>query len=108
MAAQLATKAMSFGAHSLNVATSFVGLVAKGANVSIPSAAQIAEANAGFGNMFAYAQKGAWKNLTVKQAGQVAAGGFTVYGFFLVGEMVGRASLVGYKVPGAHAAGGHH
>ncbi|KAJ3009950.1 UNVERIFIED_CONTAM: hypothetical protein HDU68_002407 [Siphonaria sp. JEL0065] len=102
------TSIANVGVHYAKVGLEFGSLVAKGANLSVPSGAQIAEAQVGFGKFFAHAQNGAWKKVTVKEAGQVLGAGVTVYGFFLAGEIVGRGSLVGYKIPGAQAKGGHH
>ncbi|KAJ3291025.1 hypothetical protein BCR33DRAFT_719038 [Rhizoclosmatium globosum] len=99
---------VNVGIHYGKVAIEFGSLVAKNGNVGLPSGAAIAEAQTGFGKLFATAQNGAWKKVTVREAGQVVGAGVTVYGFFLVGEMIGRGSLVGYKIPGAAATGGHH
>ncbi|KAI9332075.1 hypothetical protein BDR26DRAFT_869604 [Obelidium mucronatum] len=107
LTASLTTLAQA-GVHYSKVALEFGSLVAKGANVSVPSGAQIAEAQTGFGKLFALGQNAAWKKATVREAGQLLGAGVTVYGFFLAGEMLGRGSLVGYKVPGAASKGGHH
>ena len=58
------------------------------------------EAQLGFANFFSSFSNGAWKKVTLNQVGSLVAAGTTVYGFFLVGEMIGRGSVVGYKIPG--------
>nr|KAJ3421603.1 hypothetical protein HK105_002974 [Polyrhizophydium stewartii] len=60
----------------------------------------LAEAQDGIAKFFLALQNGAWKKVTVRQVGQLTAEGVKVYGFFLVGEMVGRGSIVGYNIAG--------
>ncbi|KAJ3383921.1 hypothetical protein HDU84_003280 [Entophlyctis sp. JEL0112] len=91
---------VSVATHYGRVSLEFARLVGKGANFSVPTAQQFAEAQTGFGQIFATTQNGAWKKITVKEAAQFVGSGITVGGFFLVGEMVGRGSVVGYKIPG--------
>ena len=43
---------------------------------------------------------GAWRKTTIKEAGQFLAEGVKIGGFFLVGEMIGRGSVIGYQIPG--------
>ena len=38
------------------------------------------------------------KGLSVREALKLGADGLVIYGFFVVGEMVGRRSMVGYDV----------
>ncbi|TPX69724.1 hypothetical protein CcCBS67573_g06764 [Chytriomyces confervae] len=95
-----ATSAAKIGIHYARVGAEFGRLVGAGAKVTLPSPGQLAEAQVGYGKFFATFQNGAWKKVTVREAGQVFGAGVTIYGFFLVGEMVGRGNLVGYKIPG--------
>ncbi|KAI8615888.1 hypothetical protein BC830DRAFT_1120467 [Chytriomyces sp. MP71] len=104
----LAASAVKVGTHYAKVGIEFGRLVGAGAKISVPSPAQLAEAQIGYGKFFAHFQNGAWKKVTVREAGHVLGAGATIYGFFLAGEMVGRGSLVGYKIPGAQSHGGHH
>jgi hypothetical protein len=52
---------------------------------------------------------GAWRKVTVSQAGELAGAGVKILGFFVVGEMVGKGSIIGYQIPGTDSAlsGGH-
>ncbi|KAJ3024007.1 UNVERIFIED_CONTAM: hypothetical protein HDU68_008352 [Siphonaria sp. JEL0065] len=88
------TSIANVGVHCAKVGLEFGSLVAKGVNLSVPSGAQLVEAQVGFGKVFFYAQNGAWKKVTVKEAGQVLGAGVAVHGFFLAGEIVERESLV--------------
>lgn len=47
-----------------------------------------------------------WKNLTKQDVAKGAVVAAELYTFFLIGEVVGRRNLIGYKVeePGAHHA----
>lgn len=47
---------------------------------------------------------GAWRTVTVKQAAEFVGEGIKFGGFFLVGEMIGRGSIIGYQIEGT----GHH
>jgi F-type H+-transporting ATPase subunit g len=38
------------------------------------------------------------RNLTKEDVGRAAVAGIEIFGFFLVGEIIGRRSLVGYKL----------
>ncbi|KAJ3330078.1 hypothetical protein HDU76_006472 [Blyttiomyces sp. JEL0837] len=82
------------------VAVEFGRLVAHHGKITLPNPGQLAEAQQGFTNFFTAFQNGAWKKVTVSEAGSLAAAGVTVYGFFLVGEMIGRGSVIGYQIPG--------
>lgn len=66
----------------------------------IVSPGSFSEAQAGIGRFFTAFQTGAWKKVTVKETvyltGQIA----TVGGFFVLGEMIGRKSVIGYNIPG--------
>lgn len=39
-----------------------------------------------------------FKNMSTRDAIKLGADGLVIYGFFVVGEMVGRRSVVGYDV----------
>ncbi|RKP01529.1 hypothetical protein CXG81DRAFT_5823, partial [Caulochytrium protostelioides] len=65
-------------------------------------------AQTGYSNFVAGFRNGAWKKLTIAEVGSLVFAGITVGGFFWVGEMIGRRSVVGYDVPGAHNHFGAH
>ncbi|KAJ3116484.1 hypothetical protein HDU96_009569 [Phlyctochytrium bullatum] len=90
------------------VAVEFGRQVAVHQKITIPTPAQLGEAQLGIANFFAAFQNGAWKKVTLKQAGSLAASGVTIYGFFLAGEMIGRGSVIGYHIPGSGHDDGHH
>eukprot|EP00842_Homolaphlyctis_polyrhiza_P000763 jgi/Hompol1/1688/HPOL_001420-RA len=71
------------------------------------SAPNVAEAQEGIAKFFKALQNGEWKKVTIGQTAGFVAEGIKIYGFFLVGEMIGRGSVIGYKIEGGHA-GGHH
>jgi hypothetical protein len=48
---------------------------------------------------------GQWKNVTIKETLQLLTEAVKIGGFFLVGEMIGRRSIVGYDIKGSQA---HH
>ena len=64
----------------------------------IVSPGSFAEAQAGIGRFFTAFQTGAWKKVTIREAGYLAGQVGTIAGFFFVGEMIGRQSIVGYKI----------
>ena len=80
------------------VTGSTLGLLAKHQNIGIPSAGGLADAQASLGNLFTSIQTGSWKKVTVGQVGRVLGEGAKITGFFVVGEMIGRRSIVGYNV----------
>jgi F-type H+-transporting ATPase subunit g len=80
------------------VSGSTLRLIAKHEKIGIPSASGLADAQASFGHLFTSFQTGAWKKVTVGQVGKMAAEGAKIGGFFIVGEMIGRRSIVGYDV----------
>jgi hypothetical protein len=43
---------------------------------------------------------GQWRNVSLKQAGEFVTEGIKIGGFFLVGEMIGRGSVIGYQIEG--------
>jgi hypothetical protein len=47
---------------------------------------------------------GGWKKTTLNEFKELTGLGITIGGFFLVGEMIGRRSIIGYNVGSAH----HH
>ncbi|KAI8815154.1 hypothetical protein BJ742DRAFT_765546 [Cladochytrium replicatum] len=57
---------------------------------------------------FAAFQNGTWKKVPLSDAAKFVARGIEVVGFFLVGEMIGRFNVIGYKIPGAEAHGDNH
>ncbi|KAJ3196158.1 hypothetical protein HK101_009898 [Irineochytrium annulatum] len=88
------------------VAVEFGRQVAVHQKVTLPGPAQFADAQTGIAQIISSFQNGAWKKVTLSQAGSMVAQGITIYGFFLVGEMVGRGSIIGYHVGESH--GDHH
>jgi hypothetical protein len=49
---------------------------------------------------------GQWRQVTVKQAVEFLTEGVKIGGFFLVGEMIGRGSVIGYQIEGT--SNDHH
>ncbi|KAJ3176445.1 hypothetical protein HDU87_005314 [Geranomyces variabilis] len=91
------------------VGLQFVRAVGVHQKVALPS---IDGGISGISNFAAAFRNGAWKKVTLRQTGQLAIEGVKVSGFFLVGEMIGRGSVIGYQIPGADnhddaEAGGH-
>lgn len=66
--------------------------------LSPPSPAQWPEVKKGFSQVFQSAVTGKFLNLTVKEASKKALVGVEIVCWFFVGEMIGRRSIVGYKV----------
>ena len=73
-------------------------LIAKHEKIGLPSPAGFADAQASLGHLFTSMQTGAWKKVTVKQVGKMAGEGVKIAGFFILGEMIGRRSIIGYDV----------
>ncbi|KAL3897888.1 MAG: hypothetical protein SGCHY_003105 [Lobulomycetales sp.] len=84
------------------VAGEFLAQIAKHQNLLTPGS--WAEANTGLGNFVSSLRNGAWRKVTLEQARPFAGAGLQLTGFFVVGEMVGRQSVIGYKTPSSH----HH
>ena len=59
-----------------------------------------AEAQAGIGRFFTSFQTGAWKKVTLLEAGYLAGQIGTIGGFFFLGEMIGRRNPSGYAIAG--------
>ncbi|KAI8927270.1 mitochondrial ATP synthase g subunit-domain-containing protein [Entophlyctis helioformis] len=87
------------------VGVEFVSQVAS--HQRLTSFPNIGEAQQGMANFIKALQNGEWKKVTVRQSLTFAAEGAKIYGFFLVGEMVGRGSIIGYNIEGS-GHGGHH
>jgi hypothetical protein len=64
------------------------------------SPGSFADAQAGIARFFTSFQTGAWRSVTLKQAGFLGLQLSTVAGFFFAGEAIGRRNLAGYKLPG--------
>jgi hypothetical protein len=80
------------------VGLSFVGQVASHQNMTtIPN---FGLAQEGIGRFVSAFTNGAWKQVTVRQAAQLAGEGIKIGGFFYVGEMIGKGSVIGYQIPG--------
>ncbi|KAI8908473.1 hypothetical protein EDD86DRAFT_207762 [Gorgonomyces haynaldii] len=86
------------------VGVEFVGQVLKHQKMTaVPNFGLAQEGIAKFISAFS---NGQWRNVTIRQTFQLAAEGLKIYGFFLVGEMIGKGSVVGYQIPGNESA--HH
>ena len=57
-------------------------------------------AQEGIGRFFSAFSSGAWKQVTVRQAAELAGEGVKIGGFFYIGEMIGKGSIIGYQIPG--------
>ncbi|KAJ3049432.1 hypothetical protein HK097_009573 [Rhizophlyctis rosea] len=90
------------------VAFHFARQVGTHAKVGVPD---FGAATQGISNFTSAFKNGAWKKVTVRQVGQLAAEGVVISGFFLVGEMIGKGSIIGYQIPGTDhfldGEGGH-
>ena len=75
----------------------FVRQVGTHAKVGVPD---FGAATQGISNFTSAFKNGEWKKVTVRQVGQLAAEGVVISGFFLVGEMIGKGSIIGYHIPG--------
>ncbi|KAI8811683.1 hypothetical protein BJ742DRAFT_796905 [Cladochytrium replicatum] len=73
--------------------------------VALPNVTAGLEGTSAF---FAAFQNGSWKKVPLSDAAKFVGKGIEVFGFFLVGEMIGRFNVIGYKIPGAEAHGDHH
>ncbi|KAJ3300073.1 hypothetical protein HK104_004795 [Borealophlyctis nickersoniae] len=75
----------------------FARSVATHQKLAVPD---VASATQGLTNFYQTFTNGAWKKVTVRQAGQILGEGVKIGGFFLVGEMIGKGSVIGYQIPG--------
>ncbi|KAJ3189770.1 hypothetical protein HDU85_000054 [Gaertneriomyces sp. JEL0708] len=79
------------------VGLAFLRTVAKQQKLAIPD---VGSGMVGLTNFYQAFRNGAWKKVTLAQAGQLTLEGVKVGGFFLAGEMIGRGSVIGYQIPG--------
>ncbi|KAI8826071.1 uncharacterized protein EV422DRAFT_563880 [Fimicolochytrium jonesii] len=89
------------------VSLEFLRSVAHHQKVAIPS---IDNGIVGLSNFYGAFKTGAWKKVTLRDVGQLSLEGIKIGGFFLVGEMIGRGSVIGYQIHGADnldGEGGH-
>ena len=77
-----------------------LSLIGKHQKISLPFPSHFAEAQGALGQFFTSFQNGSWRKVTLGQVGQILGETVKIGGFFVVGEMVGRWSLVGYDIPG--------
>lgn len=72
----------------------------------------MAEINAktGYSSFLGSFANGAWRKVTLSQSLELLGQGIQIGGFFLVGEMIGKGSIIGYQIPGTDNAvkGGAH
>lgn len=85
------------------VGASFLGQVAKH-ELQVPD---IGKATQGLSKMVETFTSQAWRKVTLGEVGAYAKEGVKIGGFFLVGEMIGRGSVIGYKIEGAESHGHH-
>ncbi|KNC98214.1 uncharacterized protein SPPG_06614 [Spizellomyces punctatus DAOM BR117] len=87
------------------VGLEFLRSVAVHQKLAIPN---VENGMSGLTNFYSAFKNGAWKKVTLRQTGQLAAEGIKISGFFLVGEMIGKGSVIGYQIEGTeHHAEGH-
>jgi hypothetical protein len=98
--AHLPTGVLQPVVYYAKVSGQVLSLVAKHQKISFPSPSHLAEAQAALGQALTAFQTGAWKKVTLGQVGTLAGEGLKIGGFFWVGEMLGRGSIVGYTIPG--------
>ncbi|KAK6093421.1 hypothetical protein MT418_006041 [Batrachochytrium dendrobatidis] len=87
------------------VGLEFASQVAKHQRVT--SFPNVGVAQEGIAKFFQAFYNGEWKKVTLSQVTSFALDGVKIYGFFLVGEMVGRGSVIGYNIEGG-SHGAHH
>ncbi|KAJ1568057.1 hypothetical protein HK096_007690, partial [Nowakowskiella sp. JEL0078] len=78
---------------------SFASQVTKHQKVTLPLA-DFFKAQEGYARFFATLQNGQWRKVTLKDTRTILFKGIEIGGFFLVGEMIGRFNIIGYKIPG--------
>ncbi|KAJ3043318.1 hypothetical protein HDV00_005321 [Rhizophlyctis rosea] len=84
------------------VTLEFARQVAVNSKLGIPD---FGAATGGISNFYNAFKTGAWRKVTLRQAGEVAGEGVKITGFFIVGEMIGRGSIIGYHIPGTFNTG---
>ncbi|KAI8847407.1 hypothetical protein BC829DRAFT_396525 [Chytridium lagenaria] len=90
------------------VALEFGRQVAVHGKITIPNPAQIGEAQLGIANFISAFQNGAWKKVTLRQAGTPSCSRNHHLWLLPCGEMIGRGSVIGYEIPGISGHGDHH
>ncbi|KAJ3213439.1 hypothetical protein HK099_007395 [Clydaea vesicula] len=96
----LAAKATAFAQpiiFSAKVGVEFLKQVATHQSMLNPGS--FAQANVGFTNFLSSFTNGFWRKVTLSQTKELAGKGIQIAGFFFVGEMIGRGSIIGYKLP---------
>ncbi|KAH9270514.1 hypothetical protein BASA83_007326 [Batrachochytrium salamandrivorans] len=78
------------------------------AHQRVTSLPNVGVAQEGIAKFFQAFSNGEWKKVTLAQTVSFGLEGVKIYGFFLVGEMIGRGSIVGYNIEGSGSHGGHH
>ena len=99
LASQLSATSLKFAKPVIfyaRASTEFAAQVAKNQNLLSPGS--WAHALQGYSSFVSMASNGQWRNVTISQFNQLALASVQVAGFFFVGEMIGRRSIVGYKV----------
>ncbi|KAJ3325962.1 hypothetical protein HDV06_002347 [Boothiomyces sp. JEL0866] len=98
-------KATNFLVYNSKIALSFTNKVFSSAKLTgIPD---INAATQGYSSFVNGITSGAWRKVTIGQAGELVGAGVTIGGFFLAGEMLGRWSIIGYKIEGTEHSGHH-
>ncbi|KAI9102607.1 hypothetical protein DFS34DRAFT_609843 [Phlyctochytrium arcticum] len=86
------------------VGLEFLRSVAVHQKVGLPN---VEKGISGLSTFAAAFRNGEWKKVNLRQVYQLSGEGLKVTGFFLVGEMIGRGSVIGYQIPGTDHSGGH-
>lgn len=61
---------------------------------------EFSKAIPGLKNFYASVMNGTWRTVPIKDAASYLFEGIKILGFFCVGEMIGRGSVVAYQIPG--------
>jgi hypothetical protein len=92
-----ATSVLNPFIHYARVSGSFLKQVAQHSKLTFPDVGKGTQGITGFVNALT---SGQWREVTVKQAVEFLTEGVKIGGFFLVGEMIGRGSVIGYQIEG--------
>ncbi|KAJ3339999.1 hypothetical protein HDU93_007548 [Gonapodya sp. JEL0774] len=91
---------VNWGVRTGQISWATVKLVASNNQMGIPNPAEFGKALSGVTGFFNAFKNGTWRYVTVRDATSLAARGVEIAGFFYVGEMIGRRSLIGYNIEG--------
>ncbi|KXS20145.1 hypothetical protein M427DRAFT_403203 [Gonapodya prolifera JEL478] len=91
---------LNWGVRTTQISWETIKLVASHNRMLPPNPAEFSQAVSGLSGFFGAFRTGTWRYVTVRDAAALAARGVEIAGFFYVGEMIGRRSVIGYNVEG--------